>query len=489
MVNPVAFRTHRIIVIILTGLAISFIFPIAALGAEISIGTIIDTKGMVDDSTTISMTDEDRDNNNSAMVYRDTQMTNGGSLQLTKEVRSSGKSGMIQGSESSGSIESQKVLSYNAEGTGGHISTGESVMTHTSMDTESRGVSGSACTLSSGDSSGDAGSQQVRTSAASLDLVSGSALQIATRTRISPTDLSYSVTANRSTASGQNTGSTMISSSFTSNLQNSEEVNRVSGRSMVSGLFDLFTRVYHAGNEASIQEQTIASGMVGSKTVAEHSYEKVNNSVIRQGMTGTQVYADDVLTNGGNFSETRSLTAGDSTESKRVITYEANGSNAMQTEERVVAVQELPSQSSSSSGAVCVFAQGDSIGLNDTASQTVAASSLLFGVESAQITSTARLDIGKENNGIKPVNIDYKADITSPLLFDTFIIESMKDPDNDGLFEDLNGNGHRDMQDLVLLFKNFEGLSKSSYSIRFDYNQNGRVDLADFTLAFKNIRK
>lgn len=62
----------------------------------------------------------------------------------------------------------------------------------------------------------------------------------------------------------------------------------------------------------------------------------------------------------------------------------------------------------------------------------------------------------------------------------------MKDTDGDGKYEDLNGNGKKDMQDLVLLFKNIEWISKSNYSYKFDYNGNGRFDFADLVFLYKS---
>jgi hypothetical protein len=451
-------------------------------GAQFSIGTIIDTRGMAYDSTTISMAGG-LQNGSAALLYRDSQMTNGGDLLLTKAVSSSGiKAGANTPSES-GSLSSQKVLSYNASDTGSHISAGENVVRDVSSAAGSAD-SGLACLLSS--ESG--GNTRISSSSASVTYASSSTLQIATRSQISPTDLSYSVTANRSPLTGQDTGSTSIASSFTTHAETAGETNTVTTRSRVSGLFDLYTRAYHAGNTVSVLEETKSQDMYSSKTVAEHTVNQNSVPGRREEKSGTTVYADDILTNGGNLSETRTLSSGDTTDSQRIVTYIANGSSAMQTEERVVVVRDIPPASANSSGAVCVMAQSADLRQNNSVSQTVSASSILFGVDSARIASTTRLDTGNDNQ-TKPVTINYRADITSPLQIDIAILSTMKDTDSDGLFEDINGNGHLDLQDLVLLFKNFEGLSKSSYSSRFDYNRNGKMDLADLIKAFRDIKR
>jgi PKD repeat protein len=479
MFRPPVIRAYQISLIILTGIFL-FSLPCATVAAEVSIGTIIDTIGMVDDRTTITMGQGNPYSNGSAMVYRDSQMTNGGALQMTKSVAASGGAGSLTGLPST---DATKVLHYDAAGTGSHIAVSEDALSQRAIPDEDASARG--CTLSS--SSGEVGSNQSTTASASLDIHSASSLQLTTSTKISTTDLHYSVSANTTPLEGNNAGAATISSAFTYDTRNDNDRNRMSDRSMVSGLFDLFTRVYHAGAGAGIQAQTQGTGMVSSKTVAEHEYASYNRTGNQPEWTGTLVYTADILTNGGNLDETRKVTSDKTIESDRILTYGANGSHAIQTEERVVAVKDAPSGQSDDGNAQCVLAGADAAGLNQSSHQTVTSSSLVFGVESVQLTSSAQLDIGSEKNGSSPLVVDYRVDITSPILFDPYIVQSMTDPNNDGKYEDLNGNGRRDMQDLILLFKNFEWLSKSSISSRFDYNLNGKVDLADLTWAFKNI--
>jgi hypothetical protein len=451
-------------------------------GAEISIGTIIDTVGMVKDSTTIAMVSGNPYSNGSAMAYHDSQMTNGGTLKLTKEVVSgndvtTGKTG------GSGAITSQKVLSYDAGRAAGHISVSESSLAQASTSSDLASAQG--CTFSSGYQEGGRSGKAT----ASLDIHSASTLMLSTSTKISPGDLVYSVTANTSLPhSGKPAGPATISSSFTYDSQNPEELLQVYDRSQVSGLFDLFTRVYRGGDGAAIQAQTQGTGMISSKTTAESGYSTAIEDEKSPKWSGTTVYAADLLTNGGKIDETRILAVNEVTASTRVMTYDADGSQAMQSEERVVAVKDTSYDLSSSNGPSCVLAGVYSADSNQSDYQSVSASSLVFGVESAQIVSSAKLDIGTEKNGSAPLVVEYRADITSPILFDPGILQKMTDPDGDGKYEDLNGNGRLDMQDLVLLFTNFEWLSKSNYSSRLDYNSNGRVDLADLTKAFKDIQ-
>jgi PKD repeat protein len=53
------------------------------------------------------------------------------------------------------------------------------------------------------------------------------------------------------------------------------------------------------------------------------------------------------------------------------------------------------------------------------------------------------------------------------------------DPDGDGQFEDLNGNGELDYDDVVLLFNNTESEAVTDNVDAFDFNDNGRIDFDD----------
>ncbi|AHF98653.1 hypothetical protein HALLA_07105 [Halostagnicola larsenii XH-48] len=53
------------------------------------------------------------------------------------------------------------------------------------------------------------------------------------------------------------------------------------------------------------------------------------------------------------------------------------------------------------------------------------------------------------------------------------------DPNGDGTFEDVNGNGRLDYDDVVVLFENIEGDSVRLNDEAFDFNENGRIDYND----------
>jgi PKD repeat protein len=61
------------------------------------------------------------------------------------------------------------------------------------------------------------------------------------------------------------------------------------------------------------------------------------------------------------------------------------------------------------------------------------------------------------------------------------------DPDGDGHYEDLNGNGAADFNDVVLFFTYLEWIADNEPISLFDFNGNGQVDFADITRLFEEL--
>jgi hypothetical protein len=61
------------------------------------------------------------------------------------------------------------------------------------------------------------------------------------------------------------------------------------------------------------------------------------------------------------------------------------------------------------------------------------------------------------------------------------------DPDGDGIYEDMNGNGIKDFQDVVLFFKQMEWVQANEPVALFDFNHNGNIDFNDIVRLFKEI--
>jgi PKD repeat protein len=61
------------------------------------------------------------------------------------------------------------------------------------------------------------------------------------------------------------------------------------------------------------------------------------------------------------------------------------------------------------------------------------------------------------------------------------------DPDHDGLYEDMNGNGVKDMNDVVLFFKNLIWIRDNEPIACFDFNGNGSIDTNDVVRLFREM--
>ncbi|WP_137291417.1 alkaline phosphatase PhoX [Natronorubrum halophilum] len=61
------------------------------------------------------------------------------------------------------------------------------------------------------------------------------------------------------------------------------------------------------------------------------------------------------------------------------------------------------------------------------------------------------------------------------------------DPDGDGRFEDVNGNGRLDYDDVVVLFEHIEADSVQLNDEAFDFNENGRIDYDDAVALYDEL--
>jgi PKD repeat protein len=61
------------------------------------------------------------------------------------------------------------------------------------------------------------------------------------------------------------------------------------------------------------------------------------------------------------------------------------------------------------------------------------------------------------------------------------------DPDIDCRFEDLNGNGRKDFNDVVLMFNQMQWIAANEPVSAFDFNGNGRIDFNDIVKLFGEI--
>jgi methanogen extracellular protein (TIGR04279 family) len=59
-----------------------------------------------------------------------------------------------------------------------------------------------------------------------------------------------------------------------------------------------------------------------------------------------------------------------------------------------------------------------------------------------------------------------------------------KDPNNDGLYEDVNGNGIQDFDDIVVYYDNMDWIENNAPVNSFDHNKNGLIDFDDIVKLY-----
>jgi len=63
------------------------------------------------------------------------------------------------------------------------------------------------------------------------------------------------------------------------------------------------------------------------------------------------------------------------------------------------------------------------------------------------------------------------------------------DPDHDGLYDDINGNGRFDFSDIVVFFQNLDWVRDNQPISAFDFNGNGRLDFDDVVTLYDMLLK
>jgi len=61
------------------------------------------------------------------------------------------------------------------------------------------------------------------------------------------------------------------------------------------------------------------------------------------------------------------------------------------------------------------------------------------------------------------------------------------DPDSDGLYEDLSGNGAKDFKDVQLYFQQMDWILANEPIALFDFSGNSNIDFKDVQILFREI--
>ncbi|WP_319578658.1 hypothetical protein [uncultured Methanospirillum sp.] len=91
--------------------------------------------------------------------------------------------------------------------------------------------------------------------------------------------------------------------------------------------------------------------------------------------------------------------------------------------------------------------------------------------------------------GNNTVNGSANLSVNTTLVPIPGFVQIPGDPDSDGKYEDLNGNGKIDLQDPPILFNNFDWIKANLPNQAFDFNGNGVLDYGDITALFEEASR
>ena len=107
------------------------------------------------------------------------------------------------------------------------------------------------------------------------------------------------------------------------------------------------------------------------------------------------------------------------------------------------------------------------------------------GISDILITVTKMDD--DNGNPIDPNTVSGKVEVIGVVPFPG-CENPPTDPDNDGLYEDINGNGRKGFNDVVVFFNYLKWVEENQPCIEcFDFNKNGRIDFDDVVKLFEEI--
>jgi PKD repeat protein len=94
-----------------------------------------------------------------------------------------------------------------------------------------------------------------------------------------------------------------------------------------------------------------------------------------------------------------------------------------------------------------------------------------------------------DDNGaqINPATVASQVEVSAFVPFPCEVCKVPTDPDGDGLYEDINGNGRKDFNDVVVFFNYLEWVVSNEPISNFDLNGNGRIDFNDIVKLFEKL--
>jgi PKD repeat protein len=209
---------------------------------------------------------------------------------------------------------------------------------------------------------------------------------------------------------------------------------------------------------------------------------------VRQTSDGGFIAAGYTVTSGGHRSMYLVRTDGDGN-----LVWEATPAESRATADAhgVVQTDDGGFLAAGSSGGALVVKVGstgatewENVYLTQYPDSTVA--SLERTADGGFLIGGTRIQSDEPNPGFQIIKLGPEKTVQQPVVFPG-MTDLPTDPDGDGFYEDLNGNGRLDFADISLYFYQMDFIESDEPLALFDYNGNGRIDFADITALFNEV--
>jgi hypothetical protein len=141
----------------------------------------------------------------------------------------------------------------------------------------------------------------------------------------------------------------------------------------------------------------------------------------------------------------------------------------------------IPGNSTSTIPSSSVWIKAVNFGQIHPGDTNVSLGNITITGKSAGTTNLSIVPTAIEDNVGDPINADVITGNIHVVLIPVFpgCTKTPTDPNNDGFYEDINGNGRLDFADVVTYYNNMAWITQNGMVAYFDYNKNGRIDFND----------
>jgi PKD repeat protein len=318
---------------------------------------------------------------------------------------------------------------------------------------------------------------------ASSSIATGDAIAYQSAGHARQKDLSFQLSV--SALDGEKTTNARVSTSSSFAVNSMADMKRVQEDLVVVGYLEELSKSYQMGDEYHTAQDLSSEGAViehvtvYGASISENPALPVANQL---------TYTAGAIVGAGPFHELRMLDLDEGIDTTRLVAYDrGETSGGIIIMELIRAERDEMPGGGDGTGSGCIF---NDLSFIETVTETQGhaeayTSSRIIGVDNLLSEVMTRVVFGSAEKGI---DFHFESHIEAPADLRSEFELSMRDLDEDGLYEDLNNNGRLDYADISILFENMAWLVEDERGLLFDFNHNGKLDYADIVVLFEMIQ-